>query len=91
MQNTKLVQTVLELFGDHRGAVVRHDRARQRASHEPLAEAVHQMLGCLVKVPLDMARQPRAIVDDAQAVRLGPTALRGQHVPRTFMEVEMPQ
>ena len=65
MQNAEGVQAVLELFGHHGGAVVGQQRSRHGAPHQGLTEAMNQSSGRLVEEPLDMADQPRAVVEDA--------------------------
>ena len=85
------MQAIPELIGQHGGAVVSHERARQRPAHQRLAESVHQASCGLVPIPLRMTDQPRAIVEHTQRDRLDPLALRGQHVARALMEIKMPE
>lgn len=79
------------LGGDHRGAVVREERAGQAALLERLREPVDQGLGGLVEVPLQVAAEPRPVVEDAEQLRLLPHAVSGEHGTRALMEVEVPK
>ena len=58
------------LGGEHGGAVVGEQRARQAALLERLREAVDEGLGGLVEVPLQVAAEPRAVVEDAEELGL---------------------
>jgi hypothetical protein len=64
---------------------------RQAALHEGLRQPVHQALRGLVQVPLQVAHQARAVVDDAQQHRLDPGAVASEHLARGVVEVQMPQ
>jgi hypothetical protein len=44
-----------------------------------------------VEIPLQVADQARAIVDDAEQHRLDPGPGAGQHLARGVMEVEVPE
>ena len=54
-------------------------------------QPVHEALRGLVEVPLQVAHQARAVIDDAQQHRLDPGAGAGEHLARAVMEVEVPQ
>lgn len=58
---------------------------------ERLAQAVDELFGTFVGVPLRMAEEARAIVDKADQERLDPLAAAGQHFARAVMEVEVQQ
>jgi hypothetical protein len=79
------------LGGDHRRAVVGQERARQAALLDGLAEPVDQRVGGRVEVPLQVAAQPRAIVDHAEQLWVLPRAGGRQHLARALVEVEVPQ
>ena len=50
-----------------------------------------QILGGLREIPLDVAAQPRVVVEDAQRDRPQPLAAGSEHLERSVMEVEMPE
>jgi hypothetical protein len=52
---------------------------------------MHQRLGGLVEIPLQMANQARAIIDDAQQHRLGPGAGPREYRAAGMMEIQMPK
>lgn len=54
------------LGGDHRGAVVGKQSARQTALVERLRETVHEGLRGLVEVPLQVTAETRPVVEDAE-------------------------
>ena len=52
---------------------------------------MHEVFGRLREIPLDVAAQPRMVVENAQRDRPQPLAARSEHLERTVVEVEMPQ
>ena len=52
---------------------------------------MHQILGSLREVPLDVAAQSRVVVEDAQRDRAQPLAAGSKHLERSMVEIEMPQ
>ena len=90
MHDTQSSRAGDELNSDHRRAVVRHQRARQTALHERLRQAVHEGLGRLIKVLLQVTDQTRAVVDEAEQHRRCPQAGSGEDLARAMMEVKMP-
>ena len=54
-------------------------------------QPVHQALGGLVEIPLQVADQARAIVEDAEQHRLDPGAGAGEHLARAVVEVQVPE
>jgi hypothetical protein len=91
MHDPQTGETADGLFGEHGGAVVGHQGTWQAAFHEGLRQAMHETLGGLVEIPLQVADQPRAIVDDAKEQRLDPPAGAGEDLAGGMMEVEMPE
>ena len=91
MQNAQRMQTGAELFGLHRRTIIGHQRSGQPSFLQRLAEPVHQCLGRLVQIPLQMTDQPGVIVNNAQQHRCDPAPIRGQYTARAMMEVGMPQ
>jgi hypothetical protein len=67
------------LGGDHRGAVVREQRARQAALVKGLREAVDEGLGGFVEIPLQVAAESRAVVEHAEQLRLLPLSIGAEH------------
>lgn len=52
---------------------------------------MHQALGGLVEVPLQITDQARAIIDDAEQQRLDPDAGTGEYLARGMIEIQMPK
>jgi hypothetical protein len=52
---------------------------------------VHQVFGGLREIPLDVTAAARVVVEDAQRNRQTPLAIRGKHLERSTVEVEMPE
>ena len=52
---------------------------------------MHEVLGGLRKIPLDVAAQSRMVVEDAQRDRPQPLAALSEHLERTVVEIEVPQ
>jgi hypothetical protein len=52
---------------------------------------VHQVLGSLREIPLDVVAQPRVVIEDAQRDRPQPLAAGSEHLERSMVEVEMPE
>ncbi len=80
-----------EFLGHHRRAVVRHHRPWQVALHERLRQAMHEGLGRLVEVPLQVADQARAVVDESDQHRRRPEAVSGEDLARAMVEVKVKQ
>jgi len=91
MQDAQGMQPLTEFVRHHGGAVVRHEGAGQASLLQRLREAVHQGLGGLVEVPLQMADQAGMVVDDAEQQWLDPLSGRGEHLPGAVMEIQVPQ
>lgn len=91
MQDAEPGETFGEFGGDHGGAVVAHGGARQAALLQGLTQAMDDGLGGLVKIPLQVADEPGAIVDDAEEQRRVPSAARRQYLARAVMDVPVPE
>ena len=91
MDDAEACEALGELGGDHRRAVVTHECAWQAALLDRLCEPMHQLLGGLVPVPLDVTGESRVVIDDAEQQRCHPGPRGRQHLLRTVMEVEVPQ
>src|SRR6267142_7131517 len=91
VQNAEVMKPGGELPGDHRRASIGHQRTREPHLLQRLAQAVDQLFGALVGVPLGMAQEPRAVIDEADQERLDVRAAPGQDLARAVMEVQMHQ
>jgi hypothetical protein len=91
VQDAQRVQSSGELLGLHGTAVIAHQGPGQGAFLQRLRETMHQGLGGLIEVPLQVADQTRVVVDDRQHQRCGPGPGTGEHLARTVMEVQMPE
>ena len=91
MNDTQSGQAGDEFLAHHRRAVVRHHGPWQVALHERLRQAMHEGLGRLVEVPLQVTDQARAVVDEADQHRRGPQAGSGEDLARAMVEVKMKQ
>src|SRR6185312_17274662 len=68
-------------------AVIGDGRARQSSLLDGLREGVHDALGGLNPIPLQMTGKPRAIIEDADEHRLRPLPARSQHRPRADVSI----
>ena len=84
-------EPVLHFVRGERLAVVGHQRPRQPALLNRLREPVHEVLGVLRKVPLQVADEPRVVVDDRERDRRDVLAARHQHLLAAVMEVGVPE
>ena len=91
MHDAQMMQAGGEFLSHHGRAVVAHECTRQGATLQRLAQTVHQALAGLVQVPLNVAGEPRAIVEHRERHRRDPDALAGKHFARSAVEVQMPQ
>ena len=66
VQDSQGVQPRAELLGLHGRTVIGHQCPGQSAPLQRLADPVHQGLGSLVIIPLQMTDQPGVIVQNAQ-------------------------
>ena len=64
----------------HGRAVVGHQGAGQSAFLNGLRETMHEIFGGLGQIPLQVAAEPRVIVQDAQGQRPLPLATRRDHL-----------
>src|SRR5208283_2656446 len=82
------------LFGfgrNHGRAVIVEQRAGQIALLKSLAQAVAQLASPFGQIPLQMATEPRVVIEDAQQDRIGPLAVGPQHAQGAVMKVQMPE
>ena len=91
MDDPQPQQTFAHLLGHHCRAVVGQEGAGQAAFLDRLRESMHEILGGLGKVPLEVAAEPRMVVQDGQGDGPLPLAAGSEDLPRTVMEVEVPK
>jgi len=91
VQDTQARQSAGGLFGQHGRTVVGHQRAWQTALHKGLAQGMNQTLCALIKIPLQVAHQARAVIDHAQQHGGDPQAFAGEDLARAVMEIKVPQ
>ena len=91
MQDAEAGEALADLGRGHGRAVVAQGGAWQAALLERLGEAVRDHLGSLGQIPLQMAGEARAVVEDAEQDGRHPFAARREHLPRSVMAVPMPQ
>ena len=91
MLDPKHFDALLELSRSHCGPTIRHRRPGQASLLDRLRIAVNQRIRRFVEVPLQVARQPRPVVEDPQELGGHPDRLRGHDLPRPFVEVQVPQ
>ena len=77
--------------GEHGGAVVGQKGARQATLLKGLRQAVDEGLGGLVEVPLQVAAESRAVVENAEELRLLPLPIGGQDRARALVKVQVPE
>lgn len=91
MHDAEALETFDGLGREHRGAVVGEQRAWKSTLLEGLRQTVDERFGSFVEVPLKVATEARAIVEDAEKLGFDPLAARGEHGARALMKVEVPE
>ena len=91
MDDAHAQESLGHFLGHHRGAVISQQSARQAPFLDRLGESMHQVLGSLREIPLDVVAQSRVIIEDAQRDRPQPLAAGSEHLERAVMEVEVPE
>ena len=76
---------------EHRSAVVGQKSARKPALLKGLRQAVNEDLRGLFEVPLEVAAETRAVIENTEHSRLSPLSVGRQHGPRPLMEVQVPE
>ena len=79
------------LGGEHGRTVVRQERAWQSTFLERLREAVHEGLGGFIEIPLQMAAEARAVIENAEQLRRLPLPSGRQYGSRPLMKVQVPE
>ena len=79
MNDAEALEALDGLGGEHGGAVVGQERAGQAAFLEGLREGVDEGLGGLFEVPLQVAAEPRAVVEHAEELGLLPLPVGAEH------------
>jgi len=91
MDNAQTSQAGDGFIGQHGGAIVGHQGTWQPSLHERLRQSVYQALGRFVEIPLQVADEPRAVVDHPEQQRLDPAPRTCQHLAFGVMEIEVPE
>ena len=91
MDDAESLEAFDGLGGEHGGAVVGEQRARQSAFLEGLGQAVHERLGGFVEIPLQVAAEAGAVVENAEQLRGLPLSRGGEHGTRALVEVQVPE
>ena len=92
LDDGEALEALLGFCGGHRRPSVAEDGARQSALLESLAEAVDERLGVLLyEVPLGVAAEARAIVEDAEQEWFSQLAARQRDRALRLVEVEVPK
>jgi hypothetical protein len=84
-------KSVSGFLGEHGRTVVGHQGPRQAALHDRLGESVNQTLGGLAEVELQVATQPRVIVEDGERHRALPFSGFLQQSDLGQMKVQVPE
>ena len=80
MQNAEPGETFADLGRSHCAAVVADGSARQAALLHRLRQAVRDVRSILRQIPLQMAGQPRVIIEHTEEDRRAPFAAWRQHL-----------
>ncbi|OQC22706.1 MAG: hypothetical protein BWX70_03065 [Verrucomicrobia bacterium ADurb.Bin070] len=91
MGDTQAREPLDKLLRLHGGAVIGHEHAGHTPFLHGLAQAVDEVLGGLGEIPLDVARQARAVIVDAQRHGCVPLPVGRQDLARAVVEIEMPE
>src|ERR1700687_1199773 len=91
MKNAEPGETFADLGRRHCAAVVADGSARQAALLHRLRQAVRDVRSTLRQIPLQMAGQPRVIIEHAEEDRRAPFAAWRQHLARTVVAIPMPK
>ncbi len=91
MDNPEPRQPLGGLGRQHRRSIVGEQGAGDRALEQRLPEAVAEFLGALAQIPLQVAAQPRAVVEQPEQERITPLPVGPQHPDLAVMKVEVPQ
>lgn len=91
MKNRKVLEALGGLGGEHRAAVVGQQSARQTALEESLGESVDEAFRGLLEVPLGVADEARAVIEDRQQHRAYPLPVDGENLQGAVMKVQVPE
>ena len=91
MHDPQSLEPFGEFLGDHRSPAVGHEPSGKTAFLDPLGEPVDEVLGGLGEVPLQMAAQPRMVVEDAQGDGRLPAAAGREDLQPAVVEIAVPQ
>ncbi len=91
MHDAEALEALDRFGGKHGRAVVGEKGAWQRTFLKGLRQAVHEGLGGLVEIPLEMATEARAIVENAEQLRCLPLSRRSEYGTRALVKVQVPK
>ena len=91
VDDAEAFETLNGLVGQHRPAVVGHQRPRKSALLDGLREPMGEALGRFAAVPLDVTGQARVVVEHAQHLGPDPASLSDQDLARGLVVVEVPE
>jgi len=66
VQDTEPGETFADLGGGHRGTVVTHRRTWQATTLDRLRQTMRHVLTGFRQIPLQMAGQPRSVIENAE-------------------------
>ncbi len=91
LQDPETLEALGGLGGRHRRAVVAQHGARQTALLKRLGQTVDQGPGVFLQIPLQVAAQPRVVVEDPAQLRHAQFPGCGRHFAPARMKIEVPQ
>ena len=80
MNDPQTKQPFGHFVGHHRRTVIGQQRPRQAAFLNRLRESVHEIFSRLREVPLQVATQPRVVIENAQYERALSRAIVREHL-----------
>ena len=80
-----------DFVGHHGRSVVGQESTGQTTLLNRLREPVHEVIGGLREVPLDVAAESRMVIEDARRDWAEPLAAGCEHLERAMVEIEMPE
>lgn len=84
-------QPLPSLMGEHGRSIIGQERSRQPPLVEGLGQSVDEVLSRLGEVPLNVAAEARAVIEDTEHPGRVPDAIGIHHAFRALMEIKMPQ
>ncbi len=91
MNDAEALEPLDGLGSEHGRAVVGQERSRKTTFLERLRQCVNEGLGGLVEVPLQVATEAGAVVEDAEELRLLPLPRGSEDGARALVKVQVPE